>query len=284
MARPAALTEQAGQTPDIERRGSSSYYSTVFAPPESRPGLRALLALEHTLRRIPDDCRDPAVATAKLNWWRDELYITHRGCPNHPLTVCLTTAVDPTRLPLNLFSDLLAEVDARNRGDRFSTFSELLGHAERTGGALGELLIRAASEPEAPAIALARQLGLYTRLAQGIRYLGAGVRQGWLPIGESEIRAAGLQPDALHSAPPEQLFTLLHLQHQRTDEIYHRAFPQAMALGDRALMPILTMAILSRKVLEELARDRYPVLDRQVSLTPLRKLWIAWRTHRTLGR
>ena len=38
------------------------------------------------------------------------------------------------------------------------------------------------------------------------------------------------------------------------------------------------MAAIYRTLLDEIARDGYRVLDRRTSLTPLRKLWIAWKT------
>jgi len=38
------------------------------------------------------------------------------------------------------------------------------------------------------------------------------------------------------------------------------------------------MAAIYRTLLGEIRRDGYRVLAHRVALTPLRKLWIAWRT------
>jgi phytoene synthase len=38
------------------------------------------------------------------------------------------------------------------------------------------------------------------------------------------------------------------------------------------------MAAIYRAVLEEIKRDGCQVLSQRTSLTPIRKLWIAWRT------
>ena len=40
------------------------------------------------------------------------------------------------------------------------------------------------------------------------------------------------------------------------------------------------MAAIYRKTLEEIMRDNCQVMQHRISLTPLRKLWIAWRTAR----
>jgi phytoene synthase len=55
---------------------------------------------------------------------------------------------------------------------------------------------------------------------------------------------------------------------------------QAAAEDRRAQRAGLAMAAIYRTLLDEIARDGYRVLDRRLALTPLRKLWIAWRTAR----
>ena len=52
------------------------------------------------------------------------------------------------------------------------------------------------------------------------------------------------------------------------------------AADRKAQRPGLIMAAIYRTLLNEIARDGYRVLDRRTSLTPVRKLWIAWKTSR----
>jgi phytoene synthase len=40
------------------------------------------------------------------------------------------------------------------------------------------------------------------------------------------------------------------------------------------------MAAIYLATLEEVERDGFEVLERRVSLTPIRKLWLAWKTVR----
>jgi phytoene synthase len=46
----------------------------------------------------------------------------------------------------------------------------------------------------------------------------------------------------------------------------------------RAQRPGLIMAAIYKALLDEIRRDGFRVLSRRTSLTPLRKLWIAWKT------
>jgi hypothetical protein len=47
----------------------------------------------------------------------------------------------------------------------------------------------------------------------------------------------------------------------------------------RAQRPGLMMAAIYRTLLGEIERDGFHVLNQKISLTPLRKLWLAWKTY-----
>ena len=61
---------------------------------------------------------------------------------------------------------------------------------------------------------------------------------------------------------------------------YARAMDALPAEDRRAQRPGLIMAAIYRALLDEIERDGYRVLDHRIALTPLRKLWIAWKTAR----
>jgi phytoene synthase len=69
-------------------------------------------------------------------------------------------------------------------------------------------------------------------------------------------------------------------QVRRAREWYDRALAQLAPRDRRAQRASLAMAAIYRALLDEIERDGYRVLDRRIALTPLRKLWIAWRTSR----
>ncbi|MCU0841266.1 MAG: squalene/phytoene synthase family protein, partial [Thiobacillaceae bacterium] len=53
--------------------GSSFYYAFRFLPAERRRAITAFYAFCREVDDIVDECREPAVAQAKLAWWRDEV-------------------------------------------------------------------------------------------------------------------------------------------------------------------------------------------------------------------
>ena len=67
---------------------------------------------------------------------------------------------------------------------------------------------------------------------------------------------------------------------ERARSWYVRALDQLPREDRRTQRAGLAMAAIYRTLLDEIVADGYRVLDRRLALTPLRKLWIAWRTAR----
>jgi phytoene synthase len=65
---------------------------------------------------------------------------------------------------------------------------------------------------------------------------------------------------------------------QRAREFYDKALAALPAVDRRSQRPGLIMAAIYRALLDEIERDGFRVLDRRLSLTPLRKAWLAWKT------
>ena len=64
----------------------------------------------------------------------------------------------------------------------------------------------------------------------------------------------------------------------RAESLYEAAFAKLHPEDRRDQRAGLIMAAIYRTLLAEIRRDGFPVLEARVSLTPIRKLWIAWTT------
>ncbi len=63
----------------------------------------------------------------------------------------------------------------------------------------------------------------------------------------------------------------------RAHRLYDEAFELLPEADKRAQKPGLMMASIYRTLLREIEADNFQVLHQRVSLTPLRKLWLAWK-------
>jgi phytoene synthase len=67
-------------------------------------------------------------------------------------------------------------------------------------------------------------------------------------------------------------------QATRAESFYADALSRLHPEDRRDQRAGLIMAAIYRTLLAEIRRDGFPVLEARVSLTPVRKLWIAWKT------
>ena len=81
------------------------------------------------------------------------------------------------------------------------------------------------------------------------------------------------------SVDNDKFEALMRFQVERAKKVYDEAFALLPREDRRAQRPGLMMAAIYRTVLDEIERDNYKVLSQRISLTPLRKLWLAWKTY-----
>jgi phytoene synthase len=71
----------------------------------------------------------------------------------------------------------------------------------------------------------------------------------------------------------------MRFQAERAQAAYDAAFKLLPDADRNAQKPGLMMANIYRTLLDEITAQGFQVLHQRTSLTPLRKLWIATRTH-----
>ena len=253
--------------------GSSAYYSVRFSPPPRRDTLAALFGWRHELRAILDEVSDPGVARLKLDWWRNELIRTADGAPRHPLSLALAPAITEHALPDEPFLAIAERVEDELRGRRAADDQARRVAAERDLGALFELIARCHGFTADTDLDRARRLGGWCEQVRRIRDGGLLLRRGREAVPEARLAAAGLSHEAL--AVLDQRHRLPGLVRQLGQALGEQA---PTAAETRALPPTLRIqARIHAALLDELDRSGYAVTDQRIGLTPLRKLWIAWR-------
>jgi phytoene synthase len=130
----------------------------------------------------------------------------------------------------------------------------------------------------------AHTLGLALQLTNILRDVGEDARRGRIYLPVNELQQFNVKASEILAGQYSERFTaLMQFQAQRA----HGLFDQALALlppaDRRAQKPGLMMAAIYRDLLREIERDGFAVLHQRTSLTPLRKLWLAWKVQ-ALGR
>jgi len=260
--------------------GSSFYYSFLFLPPERRRAITALYAFCREVDDTVDECTDAQVARTKLVWWRKEIGAMQAGRPTHPVTQALLPHVPTYAIE---YKHLLAIIDGMEMDldqTRYLDYTGLKRYCWHVASVVGILSasIFGATQPET--LQYAEKLGLAFQLTNIIRDVGEDARKGriYLPVNELQqfnVTAA----DILNARHSENFEKLMQFQAKRAQDMYDEALALLPKADRRAQRPGLMMAAIYRTVLNEVERDGFHVLNQRISLTPLRKLWLAWKTY-----
>ena len=257
--------------------GSDAYYAVRFAPPLLQGRLALAFAWRAELEQLIAKARDPGVARLKLDWWREELERTRRGAPRHPLTAELSEWLGEWQV-LEPWYQMLEGAEIEVRKIQPAEQEDLASQCDLLGGAFGEVLCRAGAPRSEAEVDSARRLAGYHEAIRRMRELAAQLGRQRCPIPAAVLHRAGLAPDRLHQ--PAHRAALSACLAQCLDTLGAHPLRQLRAGGLRAHQPAAPAARLAAQAAalhRAMRRRDYAVLTEWVEITPLRRLWAAWR-------
>lgn len=265
--------------------GSSFYYAFRFLPDAQRRAITTLYAFCREVDDVVDECSDAGVARLKLQWWRDEIARVFAGTPQHPVGQSLAEQIDRYNLPKEYFLEIIDGMEMDLDRHRYATHKDLALYCYRVAGVVGLLSAEIFGYQNRQTLKYATELGAAFQLTNILRDVREDARRGRLYLPSEDLQRFKVnEQDILSYQQTPQVQALLTALLGRTRAHYRRAF-ELLPDEDRAAQRAgLIMAAIYQATLDEIERDGLRVLERRVALTPLRKLWIAWRTARRENR
>lgn len=263
------------------RSGSSFYYSFMFLPPVRRRAITALYAYCREVDDVVDECSDAGVARVKLSWWRDEIARLRAGQPEHPVTRALLPHVEPMQIRSEHLIALIDGMAMDLEQQRYLDFDALRLYCHRVAGVVGIMSASIFGFTRPETLVYAERLGLAFQLTNIIRDVGEDARNGRIYLPQAELRRHGVhEQDLLRARGGPAFLELMRAETERARSIYREALSMLPEEDRNAQRPGLMMAAIYSTLLDEIERDGFRTLTHRTSLTPIRKLWLAWRTWR----
>ena len=266
------------------RSGSSFYYAFLFLPPPRRAAITAFYAYCREVDDVVDEMTDPSVAATKLHWWRGEVAQAYAGTPTHPVMKALMPLAEDFEITAAHLNAVIDGCQIDLEQTRFLDFPALQCYCHLVAGVVGEVAAGIFGRSQAATAQYAHRLGQAMQLTNIIRDVGDDARRGRIYLPMSELQRFDVKAHELlkRDAPwgySERFSALMRFQAERAHAEYDAAL-QLLPEADRsAQKPGLMMANIYRTLLREIEAQDFKVLHQRTSLTPLRKLWIATRTH-----
>jgi phytoene synthase len=264
--------------------GSSFYYAFLFLPPQKRAAITAFYAFCREVDDVVDDMVDPGVAGTKLQWWRAEVAKAFAGTPSHPALQALMPLAADFHIEQRHLQAVIDGCQMDLSQTRYLDFPGLSRYCHLVAGEVGEVAAQIFGQTQAQTTAYAHTLGQALQLTNIIRDVGEDARRGRIYLPINELKQFGVTAQEILDGTYSERFTaLMRFQAQRAQGLYDQALALLPAADRRAQKPGLMMASIYRALLCEIERDNFAVLHQRISLTPLRKLWLAWKVQ-ALGR
>jgi len=281
---PTSPTET-GVTPDqycqdkAARSGSSLYYSFLFLPPAQRQAMTALHAWCREIGDAVDDTQDASVAHQQLAWWRNEIGQMFMGAPSHPVTKALQPHAQAAGLTQAMFGEVLEGMEMDLAQSRYLDDIALARYCHHVGGVVGTMSARLLGCQDPSTLAFAEKLGLSLRLVDILRDVGEDARRGRIYLPVNTMQRFQVPAAEITRGTHSERFAALMRERAGQARALHREALALLPRADRrAQRAALVMGAIHQALLDELEASDFQVLNQRISLTPMRKLWIAWKT------
>ncbi|MDD2915002.1 MAG: presqualene diphosphate synthase HpnD [Gallionella sp.] len=259
--------------------GSSFYYSFLFLPPDKRRAITALYAFCREVDDAVDECSDANVARTTLNWWRVQVTEIYGGRPQHPVALALVPVVRQFNLAQQHLLEIIDGMEMDIDQPRYPDFKSLQLYCYRVASVVGLLSVEIFGYRDRTTLEYAHDLGIAFQLTNIIRDVGEDARRNRIYLPMDELQQFGVTAaDILGARETENFHKLMAFQIERAQRYYRQALDHLPATDRKTQRVGLIMAAIYRTTLDEVAASGCHVLNERVSLTPLRKLWIAFKT------
>jgi phytoene synthase len=258
--------------------GSSFYYAFLFLPPDKRAAITAFYAFCREVDDVVDDMVDPSVAATKLQWWRTEVAQAFAGKPSHPVMHALMPLAAPFAIESQHLLSVIDGCQMDLTQTRYLDYPGLQRYCHLVAGVVGEVAARIFGQTQTGTTAYAHALGQALQVTNILRDVGEDARRGRIYLPMNDMQQFGVTAQEILNANYSERFTaLMRFQAQRAQVLYDQALTLLPAADRLAQKPGLMMASIYRCLLREIEKENFAVLHQRISLTPLRKLWLAWK-------
>lgn len=284
MTVPAPISAQNYVQQRAAASGSSFYYAFLFLPPQRRAAITAFYAFCREVDDVVDEVQDTGVAAAKLAWWQREVNAAFAGQATHPVMQALMPHVPVFDIQAAQLQAIIRGCEMDLEQSRYLDWPGLKQYCHLVAGVVGEVSARIFGQSDASTTEYAHRLGLAFQLTNIIRDVGEDAMRGRIYLPISELQQFGVKAHEITKREYSDRFVqLMHFQAARAHQMYDEALELLPAADRRAQKPGLMMASIYRTLLREIEASGFQVLHQRISLTPLRKFWLAWKMQ-ALGR
>ena len=263
--------------------GSSFFYAFLFLSPEKRRAMMALYAFCREVDDIADDTQDKELAQKKLMFWKKEIESVFRDEAQHPVGMELMWTRKHFPIDKEMLDEMIEGMLMDVSGKPIVTDEDLNLYCYRVAGVVGLMSIAVFGFTQEASKTFALRMGDALQFTNILRDVYEDTRIGriYLPqqtrakfkVTDQDIRT-GFGNDEEKN---RNLRDLLAHYAEKAEQAYQDALKALPAEDRKSLTPSLMMGAIYYAHLHRLREINFDVWHRHARISPLRKIWIAYR-------
>jgi phytoene synthase len=255
--------------------GKTYYLATLLLPAWKRPSVHALYGFARYTYEIVDG--GGAGAARRLAEW--VAAFREGSGPGVDLLPAVRDTIARWEIPLEHFDAFLASMAMDLTVTGYDTHDDLAVYMHGSAAVIGLQMLPILGHPTVPTDVVApyaRDLGLAFQWANFIRDVGEDLALGRVYLPREDLDEFGVTRDQLAAGIVDaRVRRLLAFEIARARELFRSAEPGIRLLDPTSRDCIRTAFHLYGGILDEVERNDYRVLDRRVSVGPLRRMTVA---------
>ena len=266
--------------------GSSFFYAFLFLSPEKRRAMMALYAFCREVDDIADEIKEKEVAVRKLAFWQEEIDRVFEGVARHPVGKELMWTLEHYPIEKKMFTEMIEGMLMDVSGKPMVTDEDLDLYCYRVAGVVGLMSIAVFGFTQEASKTFALRMGDALQLTNILRdvYEDTKIERIYLPqqtrakfkVTDHDIRQ-GFSDNKEANA---NLKALMQHYYDKAEQAYADALKALPAEDRQSLTPSLMMGAIYYAHLAKLKKVDFDVWQHPARLTPLKKIWVAWKAYR----
>ncbi len=247
--------------------GSTPYYVIRFSQADQQDNLAALFLFKEEMEKLYV-VSDPGVARIKLQWWLEQISLPADSSSEHPLANILGFIFHQSDAAQQAFKTYVAEIDRHLHRQAYADVAEMWQGCINSGGSFAALIELVSGNP---VTAQTAQVGAWIAFIEWLQNLGQNIRLNVNLLPMSLLQHFKINQNALLQQDNQDIIETLILD--LVSEVESIADIPALS---RDKTPLTKYFKLRNKLLKLLENESYAVMQQRISLTPFRKLWLAF--------
>lgn len=254
--------------------GSNLYYAILYEKAEHKPVVIGLHTLLQELNDVLLECSDPGVARLKFRWWQEELERLQQHEARHPVSRYLQEQATLTAATIDLLQQAVAGFENLLMPEQPHTYEDSLDLFRQSTGRIWCSCCDLTGITDNNTINNIEIMAAAYYLLQALQHPNTFMTETCCVVPGEFVQWKALQTAKLNNTEPLEFQSLL----QRIIVTFETTYE---AVGEQAKSNFKHGLILNRiacKTAAEIVKSDSRLLSMRVSLTPVRKLVIAWWT------